>query len=80
MSDTRTDWQRHMGVGERQLRDSVVADTKRTHTYAVTNEDTGRVGGEQIEHRSGRVDAVVRPDTVRVTVAGASKEILVNGR
>lgn len=60
MADTRTDWQRHIGVGESQPRDEIVADGTRTHATQVTNENTGTIGGVVTEHRSGRVDSLVR--------------------
>jgi hypothetical protein len=31
----------------------------------VANENTGRVGGYQIKHWDGRVDAIIRPETIR---------------
>ena len=37
----------------------------------VRNEKTGKTGGFQIEHKDGRVAAVVRPEPVRGRIGGA---------
>lgn len=34
----------------------------KTEVKPVINEDTGKIGGRQIEHWDGRVDAVVTPE------------------
>lgn len=60
-----SDFQRRIGVGERQHRFGRHAGTARTS--AVRNELTGGVAGSTTEHWSGRVDATVRPDAVRIT-------------
>lgn len=74
----RTAWQEHIGVGERQPVDRIVTDGTRTRRIRVSHSVHGRTAGYQTEHRSGRVDATVTPETVRVTVAGKSKEVIVN--
>ncbi len=40
-------------------------------TWSVLNENTGRVGGSQTEHRDGRVDAHVTPETYRIKTGAA---------
>lgn len=35
------------------------------HATPVLNEDDGTVGGKQIEHHSGRVDAEITPQTIK---------------
>jgi hypothetical protein len=74
-----TPWQEHIGVGERQPVDRIVTDGTRTHRVRVEHTDHGRTAGYQTEHRSGRVDATVTPEPIRVTVAGKSKEVIVHG-
>lgn len=37
----------------------------RKHATDVINDDDGTVGGKQIEHHSGRVDAEITPQTVK---------------
>ena len=36
-----------------------------TKKWAVTDEFTGKVGGHQVEHWDDRLDAYVKPETVR---------------
>lgn len=69
MADTRTDWQRHIGVGESQPRDEIVADGTRTQVTKVMNDNTGKVGGAITEHRSGRVDSFVKAQRNKETTA-----------
>lgn len=69
MADARTDWQRHIGVGEPQPRDSIVTDGTRTHTTQVMHDVTGKVGGAITEHRSGRVDSLVKAQRNKETTA-----------
>lgn len=76
--DRRSDWQKRIGVGEPQLRDSIVGDSTRMHTEPVRHEVHGRVAGFQTYHRSGRVDALVTPETQRVSIAGKSKEVIIH--
>lgn len=62
--DTRNDFQQRIGVGERQyLYGRHVGTTKKT---PVPHERDGKVGGYQIEHWSGRVDAEVKARTVKL--------------
>lgn len=61
------DWQKRMGVGERQPRG--VHNPKATHTARVVADDgplRGRNVGSTVEHLSGRVDATVSAATVTV--------------
>lgn len=53
-----TNWREHVGLGERQPRDERVTDLTRTRRVIVEGEHTPNVG-LLVEHRSGRVDAVV---------------------
>lgn len=75
--DRRTEWQKRMGVGETQWRDSIVGDGSRSHAVRVPHEEHGRTAGFQVHHRSGRVDAVVTPECQRMTIAGKSKEVII---
>lgn len=54
-----------IGVGQRQPNDARVADTTATKRLTVPGEHHP-VAAELIVHRSGRVDATVKPQTVRV--------------
>lgn len=58
----RTAWQERIGVGERQP----TSKTGRTRKRPVLNEFTGKVGGYQIDHADGRMDAIVKPETLRI--------------
>lgn len=65
--DNRSEWQKRIGVGERQPRDLIVSDGTRTHATVVRSDIDGHKAGTQTEHRSGRVDgkvtrAVVTPN------------------
>lgn len=65
MSDThdhRTDWQRRIGVGERQVGFRHMGTAR---TEVVRREDNGKVGGEYTHHWDGRVDATVFAETAR---------------
>lgn len=55
--DDRNDFQKRIGVGERQYRYGRHVGTNKH--IPVRNEDTGTLGGVQTEHWSGRVDATV---------------------
>lgn len=57
MTDTRTEYQRHIGVGERQPVDAKIHDN-RVLRVPVPHEDGGRAGW-QVYHKSGRIDAIV---------------------
>lgn len=69
--EERAAWKAHIGVGQAQPRDSIVTDGTRTHSWKVTNEATGAVGGTQTEHRSGRLDATVKPPTLHQEIPRA---------
>ena len=64
MTDTRTEYQRHIGVGERQPQDRKVTDMKTTLREPVPHEDGGRAGWH-IKHKSGRQDAIVETRQIR---------------
>ena len=57
-------WKETVGIGFGTGR---LKGTKKT--TPVLHEDTGRVGGYQIEHWNDRVDADVRPETVKVKIS-----------
>lgn len=59
--DTRTDFQRRIGVGEQQYVFGRVAGTD--EHVEVRREDNGRHAGEQINHWDGSVSAIARPET-----------------
>lgn len=58
------DFAAHIGAGQRQPRDLIVADLTRTRNWRVYCDD-GSAGGTQVEYRSGRIDAIATPQTVR---------------
>jgi hypothetical protein len=60
-----TDFAEHVGVGRRQPNDVNITDATRTQRIIIPGEHTPNVGC-LIVHRSGRVDAVVRPETVHI--------------
>jgi hypothetical protein len=45
-----------------------------TKSWDVLHEDTGRVGGSQTEHWDGRVDAEIRPESVKMKIGLQPKE------
>jgi hypothetical protein len=62
--DARNDFQRHIGVGERQyLYGRHVGTIK---TIPVQHDKDGKLGGFQHEHWSGRVDAEVHARSVKL--------------
>lgn len=64
MEDHRNEFQKRIGVGERQYRyGRYVGKSK---TTPVRRDDNGKVGGYQTEHWSGRVDAKVLADTIEL--------------
>jgi hypothetical protein len=69
-SDERSEWQRHVGVGE-ELHNVARSENKVPRSTPVVSDSTGIVGGYKIEHGSGRVDAHVSPATV---AAGAGAQ------
>jgi hypothetical protein len=61
--DDRSEFQRRLGVGERQHPyGRRVGTDKRVN---VIREDDGRVGGYHTHHWDGSVSATVRPDPIR---------------
>lgn len=61
--DHRNDFQRRIGVGERQVGFRHLG-TSRTET--VRREDNGKVGGQYTHHWDGRVDATVFAETAHI--------------
>jgi hypothetical protein len=62
MSDERSEWQKRIGVGERQVKYGVHAG--RSIEIPKFREDNGKLGGKQTEHWDGRVDATIIAPTV----------------
>lgn len=60
--DSRNDWQRRMGVGERQHVFGRVAGTD--ERIPVKREDDGGRAGTQINHWDGSQSAIATPRTV----------------
>lgn len=70
MTDTRTAWQRRVGVGERQVPSRhQVGDTRRRPVVADEGVLRGNVVGYNTDHRDGRVDATVATSTITVNHA-----------
>ena len=67
--DERSEWQKRMGVGEKNGRFGVhVGTVKETPVY---REDNGKLGGKQTEHWNGRVDAtIIAPTLVKDAKTG----------
>lgn len=61
--DTRSEWAKRIGVGERQFVYGRKAGS--TEVVPVTNENTGKIGGEHLKHWDGSVSAVVRPEPIK---------------
>ncbi len=60
----RTEWQERIGIGERCV---ALGRTGPKRTRKIVTEEgpaRGKVGGYQIDHKDGRVDAVVTPPAV----------------
>ena len=69
MEDNRNDFQRKIGVGEKQHRFGVHAG--KTQTLPVKREDNGKVNGEIKQYWDGRQDATVfAPLTVKKSIIG----------
>jgi len=67
--DDRSDFQRRLGVGERQrLYGRHVGTTRDRPVIADDGPSRGRSTGFHTDHWDGRVDATVRPETVRVSM------------
>lgn len=62
VTETKDDWKRRMGVGERQVRYGRHAGTSRIEV--VRRDDNGRKAGTQTHHWDGRVDATIVPPTI----------------
>lgn len=59
--DKRNDFQKKIGVGERQHRYG--RHTGGTKDILIYREDNGKLGGKQVEHWDGSVDCTVYPET-----------------
>lgn len=60
--DERSEWQKRMGVGERQVNYGVLAGG--SVEIPKYREDNGKLGGKQVEYWDGRVDATILAPTV----------------
>lgn len=64
------EWQRRIGVGEPSRAFLTKAGTSRRRLITTEEGPTrGKVGGAEIDHWDGRVDAVVRPETIRASMS-----------
>ncbi len=72
--DNRSEWQKRMGVGERQIRYGVHAGTTRD-IPAPREDGDGRILGKYTEHWDGSMDATVRPDTIRAVYDRKTGEV-----
>jgi hypothetical protein len=63
--DTRTDWQKRVGVRERQVRFGVHAGNPRDIQH---RDPDGRVEAVQTEHWDGHVDCTIRPKTTEFQI------------
>jgi hypothetical protein len=71
--DTRSDFQKRIGVGEPSRAFSLQFGTTRTRqVLREEGPNAGSVGGVQVDHWNGRMDATVYPDVVRHTRAKES--------
>lgn len=61
-ADHRSEWQRHIGVGERQVGSRLHGTSL---VVPVQREDNGKVGGQYTHHWDGRVDATVYAEPAR---------------
>lgn len=69
------DFQRRIGVGERQNRYGRHAGTEKT--TVVPREDNGKPAGKQVEHWSGRVDATAfAPSPPVIKIDGKTGKIV----
>jgi hypothetical protein len=69
MEDNRNEFQKRIGVGEKQVRYGVHAG--KTQKLPVRREDNGKVGGEITKHWDGRQDATVfAPQVVKQSKVG----------
>lgn len=66
MDETREEWKARMGIGQRSTVARLVGGEGTTQTKVVPDETKPRVAGFQTEHWSGRVDATVTPEPVRL--------------
>ena len=73
MSDDRNEFQKKIGVGERQHVYGRHAGTSRD--VIIKREDNGKIGGKQTEHWNGSVDCTVYPETQKLVMNRKTGEI-----
>lgn len=74
MSDDRNEFQKKIGVGERQYVYGRNAGTSRD--VIIKREDNGKIGGKQTEHWNGSVDCTVYPETKRLVLDTKTGDIV----
>ncbi len=74
MSDDRNEFQKKIGVGERQYVYGRNAGTSRD--IIIKREDNGKIGGKQTEHWNGSVDCTVYPETKRLVLDTKTGDIV----
>jgi hypothetical protein len=74
MSDEKNDFQKKIGVGERQYVFGRHAGTSRE--IEIKREDNGKLGGKQTEHWNGSVDCTVYPETKRLILDTKTGDIV----
>lgn len=65
----KSEWQKKVGIGERQHVYGKHAGSAKE--YPIYREDNGKLGGKQVEHWDGHVDAtIIAPTLVKNTTTG----------
>jgi hypothetical protein len=70
-SDTRSEWARRIGVGERQYLYGRHVGT--IDHRPVVRDDNGKIGGEQHHHWDGSVDATVHASPIKARMHISAK-------
>lgn len=74
MSNDRNEFQKKIGVGERQYVFGRHAGTSRD--IIIKREDNGKLGGKQTEHWNGSVDCTVFPETKHIVLDTKTGDIV----
>ena len=73
MTDTRNDFQRRIGVGERSNAFARKGPTRRRRVIREEGPNRGTVGGYHTDHKDGRQDAHVYAEAV--SLRGTAREL-----
>lgn len=74
MDKERNDFQKRIGVGERQYRFGRHNGSSRE--VLIKREDNGKIGGKQTEHWNGSVDCTVYPETKNLLLDSKTGDIV----